>query len=378
VPEGDAGGEAGLSGYSYGGTAIAYDPSRDGLFMVGHDWYQRVGEISIPAPVASANLEALPTAAVLQGLSDIGEGHLDEIGEGGAPYTGDAVKVGGLMAWGDRLVGAVFGYYDAASRARSSHLLSGQALSAQGDFQGMFAVGTLNPGFVGGYMTPIPSAWRASLGGAALTGNCCLAIVSRTSFGPAASAFDPGELGTKDPTPATPLVGYPADHPALGEWGNTETVNSQFNMGSQVTGIAFPEGSRSVLFFGRQGMGVPCYGAGTADPALDRTPIEPGSSVVYCLDPSSSAKGTHAYPYASYVWAYDASELAQVKAGQKQPWEVLPYATWALDLPFATEGKGLGGAAWDPTGRRLFLSQQCADPGGGYFCGPVVQVFAIR
>ena len=123
---------------------------------------------------------------------------------------------------------------------------------------------------------------------------------------------------------------------------------------------------------------VPCYGEGTDDPSLDRTPIEPGSSVVYCLDPASHSKGTHAYPYASYVWAYDASELALVRAGQKQPWEVQPYATWSLDLPFATEGRSLGGAAYDPLTRRLFLSQECADPGGGYFCGPVIHVFELR
>jgi hypothetical protein len=378
VPEGDAGGEARLGGYSYGGTAIAYDPDRDGLFMVGHDHYQRVGEISIPAPVPADTLEALDAASVIQGLTDVGEGHLADIGEGGEPYTDDSVKIGGLMAWEGRLIGAVYGYYDAASRARSSHFSSGRDLSTQGDFRGMFTVGTQNPGFVGGYMTPIPQAWRATLGGSALTGNCCLSIIARTSFGPTATAFDPSDVGTTDPAPATLLVGYPADHPTLGEWGNTETVDPDFNMGTQVTGIAFPEGTRSVLFFGRQGLGVPCYGAGTDDPSLDRTPIEPGSSVVYCLDRASHSKGTHAYPYASYVWAYDASELALVRAGQKQPWEVQPYATWSLDLPFATEGRNLGGAAYDPLTRRLFLSQECADPGGGYFCGPVIHVFEVR
>ena len=35
-------------------------------------------------------------------------------------------------------------------------------------------------------------------------------------------------------------------------------------------------------------------------------------------------QGTHAYPYRYYVWAYDADDLAAVKAGQQQPWDVHP------------------------------------------------------
>jgi hypothetical protein len=32
----------------------------------------------------------------------------------------------------------------------------------------------------------------------------------------------------------------------------------------------------------------------------------------------------------AFVWAYDLNDLAAVKAGQKRPWDVVPYATWEL------------------------------------------------
>jgi len=82
-------------------------------------------------------------------------------------------------------------------------------------------------------------------------------------------------------------------------------------------------------------------------------------------------KGDHAYPYAYYVWAYDAHDLVAVKMGTKQPWDVVPYAVWTLELPYAP-GKGhhIGGVAYDPASGRIFVSQQFAD--GDL---PIVHVF---
>jgi hypothetical protein len=379
LPSDAAGGDASLSGYSYGGAALAFNPANDSLYLVGHVYDQRVGEVSIPALVNSTELGDLNTATVRQGPTDITEGHLLDIGKDGSVYPEETgAMIGGLLPWRGRLVGSVFAYYDASFEAKLSHFSSGTDFAVSGDFDGMFRVGTENPGFVGGYMTPIPEAWRSRLGGSALTGNCCLPIISRSSFGPSASVFEPDDLGIKAPAPSTMLVGYPADHPTLGSWDNTEAVNLDFNMATSVTGIVFVDGTRSVLFFGRQGLGIPCYGVGTGDPSLDRLPVSPGSSEVYCHDPASDSKGTHAWPYASYVWAYDAEDLARVKAGQAQPWDLRPYATWALDLPFATEGKQILGAAYDPAKRRIYISQGGADPGDdGYFEGPIIHALQV-
>src|SRR2546426_8932804 len=39
--------------FFYGGTVPAYNPAKNSLFMVGHNWYQRSAEISIPIIINS-------------------------------------------------------------------------------------------------------------------------------------------------------------------------------------------------------------------------------------------------------------------------------------------------------------------------------------
>jgi hypothetical protein len=71
------------------------------------------------------------------------------------------------------------------------------------------------------------------------------------------------------------------------------------------------------------------------------------------------------------VWAYDAGDLLAVRRGRRRPWQVRPYATWALHLPF---GSGrIGGAAYDPRAGSIYVSQQY-----GNGTDPVVHLFEVR
>jgi hypothetical protein len=116
-------------------------------------------------------------------------------------------------------------------------------------------------------------------------GNCCLSIISRTSFGPAVSAVDLAQLTPDVAVTATSLIEYPELHPTLGSYGVPGT-NELWNGATQIRGVVFPLGTSSVLFFGRHGLGPYCCGSGEQ-----------------CSDPEDGAKGDHAYPYAYYVWA---------------------------------------------------------------------------
>jgi hypothetical protein len=176
-------------------------------------------------------------------------------------------------------------------------------------------------------------------------------------------------VGRKDPVPSSLVLGYPADHPTLGRWDNTTAANLNYNMSTVVTGVVFPSGGKSVLFLGTQGTGVPCYGDGVAT-----QPPGPGQ----CYDPVNGDKGTHAYPYRYWVWAYDASELVAVKNGQRNPWDIVPYAMWALDLPFAPGKNTVQGATYDPATQRIYVSASFADPGTGYFAGPIIHAFQVN
>ncbi len=334
--------------FDYGATALAYRPGHDSLIMVGHDWFQLAAEVDIPLPATAGRVEDLPVAKIRQPLADVLDGRIGEIGEGSA-------KIGGLLPWGDSLIVSAYLYYDAGATQVRSHFRSSPVLSRSGDLQGPFKVGRGEAGFVSGYMTSIPEAWRAALGGPALTGQCCLSIISRTSFGPSVSVFDPADVGVKNPVPASMVLGYPADHPSLGECGQQSSV---FNCTTSMGGVVFPPGTRSVLFFGRQGTGPYCYGEGGAAGA--------------CPDPTSEAKGPHAYPYVHQVWAYDVLDLIAVKQGRRRPWDVRPYRTWTLSLPHSTESREIWGAAYDPARGRIFLSTGVA---GG---DRVVHVLGIR
>jgi hypothetical protein len=349
--------------FDYGGTALAYDPRARGLFAVGHDWYQLTAEVTVPRALRRSRVAALRRARYRQPFADASGGRIDGTGQ-----TGN--KIGGQLVLGGRLYGSVYVYYDAAGKQVVSHWARGSTSLTRGGIAGLRRVGTAGAGFVSGFMAEVPPAWRRLLGAPALTGNCCIPIVSRTSFGPAAFAFDPRAIVPRRTVPARPLVFYPAQHPALGLWdGDWNPPRALFNGGTTIRGVVFPRGTRSVLFFGTQGVGPFCYGEGTADRSLAGRPTPDGST--WCYDPDGSSKGTHAYPYVAEVWAYDARDLLAVRRGRRRPWRARPYATWRLRLPFSSPQ--VGGAAYDPAGGRIFISQQYADG-----TAPVIHVLAVR
>lgn len=345
VPEGTGSNDT----FDYGGTSLAFNPASNSLFMIGADPYQYSAEIQIPNIVNSTNLNNLSTATILQNFKDPTEGKIGNIN----PSDPNQKKIGGQFVYNGKLYIAGYSYYDGSGTQSTSHFVRPLSLSATGQVRGPYKVGSQYPGFVSGYMTQIPSEWQSQFGGPALTGDCCLSISSIQSNGPAASVFDPNNVGNVNPVPATPVVGYPNDHP-LGSGWNTQNI--YYNGATQIKGIVFPVGTRSVLFFGRQGLGPFCYGTGAE-----------------CNDPTDPYKGTHSYPYAYQVWAYDANDLVSVKNGVKQQYEIRPYAVWNFDLPFENDSRLIGGAAYDAQTNQIYLSQQCSDNS----CAPIIHVFKI-
>ncbi len=409
VPKADMGGPQ-WHGLSYGGSVIAYNPKNNSLFIVGHDQDQLVAEIGIPEVVNSSKMSDLKTAPILQNLVDITEGKANTLTkERGGLYNG--IKIGGLLVYGEKLVGTVYAYFDAAHEAVYSHFTSGLNLTDKGDFKGMFQVGTKsNPvpqaGMVAGYMAPIPANWQSILGSTTLTGQSCLAIIGRTSSGPAAFAFNPDQL-SELPAPVTALLYYPIDHQTIGTYYTSYTT---YNKGSANIGMVFPSGSKSILFIGQQGMGPPCYGPGTKIAAEQGNrynsppPNNTCGGVVMtdtadpcCYDPTNLNKGAHAYPYADFVWAYDADDLNRVKnkgrvvdnpsanlvdsvlptSNEKyEPWFIKPYDMWQISYPTLQRNFGSvrsGAAAYDETTHKLYIVQTFVDDQW-----PIIHVFEIK
>lgn len=361
------GGNFGASRFGYSGSAVTpYHDAANGkqtLFLQGHAWDAgTIAQIEIPDRLSMSDTYGdLPVASVLQNFNDIADGKWDSTGQ--PAYQG----VYGMLPYNNRLIVAATSWYDASCSQKASHGVSGFDLSVPDDFQGFYAIqATANSRSLGGYMTLIPDEWRESFGGPVLTGNSALSIISCISSGPAATVFDPDHLATQETINGTTVVYYPLPN-YLVSGGMTE--ENSFTFGSGIKGIAFPEGSRSVLFFGIQSLAEGyCYGPGTNDPELHKVPTAGGT---WCYDLCSHAKGGHGFPYTHYVWAYDANDLLRVKSGQLQPWEVQPYATWRLYEMNSGDCPSMRSAGYDPVTRRLYITQ-------GYGEQPKVDVYILK
>ena len=324
----------------YNGAGLTYNPANNSLFIAGHINYSRVAEISIPTPVNSTNLSSLNRATLLQAPADISEGNLNKLDAGGAIYANGQVNLGGLLVHNNRLIGTAYGFYDANHEAIRSHFASGLMLSQIGDFKGMYQLlPTPQAGHVAGPMCNIPAEYQTALGGKAIT---FLRAPSqnpgRSNYGPGAFAFNPDALTGASSTvvPTVPLVYYDMGHQTLGAYDGP--TNQYVSIKDEIWGVVFPENTKTILYFGRHGTGVRCYGTGTQ-----------------CGDPVyTDDKGDHTYPYKYWIWAYDVDDLIAVKNGTKNPWDPIP-RVWELSLPITGWNAVISGAAYDPATQRIYL-----------------------
>jgi hypothetical protein len=343
--------------FSYGGGSIAVNPDRKSLFISTAGG--RVAEVAIPDLVVTSQLEELRFAEYLQPFADPADGRLVEVAEKG-------VELAGLLVHDGRLIGSALIYYDANNTQKVSHFTRSMSLLDH-SASPMRRVGAEGKsGFVAGYMAPVPAEWRPLLGGPAVTGQCCVAIASRTSLGPAAWAWDPAELLTGKPARALELVNYDIEHPTLGPWNGS---NPTYGGTTMIGGVALINGTRTALFIGSNGTGPFCYGDATTDKSLA---AEKGP----CFDPARADKGQHAYPYRYQMWAYDLNDWADVRAGRRDPWEIVPYGVWPFELPFPERSARIGGVAFDAARRLLYFAQLRADQ-GGYAYRPIIHAYYI-
>jgi hypothetical protein len=358
VPEG----VIGASQFDYGGSALAFNPAHNSLFAVGHPYDQAVAEVAIPSTIVnSSNVNNLAVAQVLQPFVSI----LPKIPNNPSSMsTGGYEAIGGLMVNNNQLIGTAFNTYDGSGVVQLSHFTLSSLTLASATASGLYQVGSLGGGFVGGYMTPVPAEWQSLLGAPDLTGQSALNIISRTSYGPDAFGFNPATLSA-GVNPDIPYLYYDQNHTTLGGYGtNPPTLFNGTVGGENLTGLSavFVPGTRSVLFFGAIGTGQFYYGEAAA-----------------ANDPNRTFKGPHSVGgnYTFQVWAYDANDLLAVKNGQKNPWDITPYSTWNFSFPEPDGSKIVGGVAYDPTRGRIYLSEINADTSNQFSVAALIQVFQI-
>ncbi len=335
--------------FKYGGYAPAFNSENNSLFLVGHRQQQLTAEIEIPSIVASDDVSELETARFLQPFSSATRNQLRLIN----PNNRQSHVIGGQYVHDGQLFVNAFSTYDARGTQNASLFIRDSDLLSDTSIAGPFRIGS-DAHMTSAYLGEVPPEWQLHLGGTLLAGNCCRSIISHQSWGPALSAFDLNTQPEKEEIRARSLLEYPSTRP-LG--GRPKSKNEIFNLSSEIEGVVFPPRSRSVLFFGRHGIGEFCYGEASA-----------------CGDRAIPYKGNHAYPYVYQVWAYDALDLVAVSQGRKSIFSVNPYDIWTFRLPFERDGShSIGGVAFDPATNRLYISQLRAEDQ----TLPIIHVFKV-
>jgi hypothetical protein len=381
-------GQIGIDMFEYAGgftSGNVYDDPVNGktMFLKGYlsagyvSQTSTVSQVKIPATLAnvgSVGVAGLPTATVVRGFANASGGLSSQI------FASSGNGFGSLVAYNGKLIGTESSAYDAAcSQSKSAWVSNLTFGSPSGPYS--FSSGVTPRIIGGGYMLLVPPEWQSALGGKVLSGNGPWSIISCGSPGPALFTIDADALVAQPPAntvvKSIPLVYYVENstQASLGHWNSNDpnqivngrkvpsvsatnpadgkTYTFAYNDNSmRIYGALFPDGTRSVLFFGNKGLGPYCYGTG-------------GTSGD-CYDPERTGKGDHAYPYANFVWAYDANDLAAAKGGQRNPWDVLPYNGWIFS-------RGGGGVAWDAATRIAYFVDACA----GANCTPVIHAYRI-
>ena len=346
----------GESSIAYGGTAIAFNPANNSLFIAGHPHDRAVAEIAIPNTLSKdTSISRLTSATFLQPFTKI----LPKIPNIPSNLHADYTAIGGMMVHNGQLVGTLYHTYDSSGSVRDSHFKLSSTNLASATATGLYRLGDMGGGFVGGAMAAIPKEWQSVLGAPAFTGQGGISIISRSSFGPAAFGFDPDKLGSGT-NAVTPYVYYDEAHPTLGGFGSDGPT--LFNGTAKGFSPVFIPETRSVLVFGTIGTGKYYYGEGRD-----------------ANDPYRDGKGNHSVGgnYTWKTWAYDALDFAAVKNGQKQPWEITPYASWDFLPPISSPARYSGGAAYDPATGRLYLAETGVDTTRSTRPAPIINVYQV-
>jgi len=113
-------------------------------------------------------VSGLNTAGVLQPFVDVMARVPSKL------FDANPIKIGGLLVAGNQLLGTEYAWYDAEGDAVTSHFKLSSLNLNTATVSGLYQVGTLGGGYVGGYMATVPAEWQSAVGTQYLTGQAAL------------------------------------------------------------------------------------------------------------------------------------------------------------------------------------------------------------
>jgi hypothetical protein len=407
--------------FEYGGDTMTFNPdgdsgSTDGfpgsLFVMGHDRMpygelpngNQVTEISIPEPVISDNVADLGQAGFVQGFHNVAQGffgQLDELPGVGMEYL-DTPATGAKihLVWGQNIQ---------PDPPAASHAWFDPDLSAP-DTQGTWFIGSQSLYSVNEYVFEIPSSWADEHAAGRYLGSGRFKDGGWGGMGPALFAYRPWTDSSGTPAPSgthleeTVLLLYENSmntdniercldgyqHPDEwkgGAWMTTSSGKSAvLFVGTKSTGAKYWYG-----FINPAGPEYPCVegeyvGEFTVCRLADGTPCPP-EDLTEC-EGHNDYRGWWSSRFDAQFILYDPADLAQVAAGEMEPWEPQPYASLDIDEylflnPAGVEtgvlGTGvqrryrIGAVAYDRSNDLLYVLELFADE-----AKPVVHVWQVQ
>ncbi len=395
---------------------MAYDPTDDTLLVTGKDGGYTC-RLTIPTPVINANMAFYAGADYAETCMDPTEGY--QYGYLLCPDSNPSPtqcafpgvwanpKIGGIMLNDahDTIFYSMYEYF--LNSNPSSHFRHSRNFSTP-SFQGLFrlgdsGMGVPNSAYLATNLTNIPTAWQSALGGDALASGGGIPIISRICQGHCVYAFNTSDVhtGTSEPITVNKLLihsstsgrtydnctwsgvstecGYTSGLSTVG--GYADGTERGLNGTSTWNGFVFPKDTRTVIIGGFHGDGYFCYGTpiNTENPTAQPCPPDyvitnhgTHSNTVM----NSVLDGTGQDKYVYKMWFYDALEMAEVKAGTRNEWDVQPYLVvtptfYAGDSP--NRANYILGMAYDSAGKRLFISR--AKMFGYQDSFPIVEVY---
>ncbi len=409
--------------FAYGGAAMTVFPGGDpggsgdgfpgSLFVMGHDRIpygelpdgSQVAEASIPIPVISKDLAALPQAKFLQGFENVARDHftnLDEIPRVGMQFL-DNTPIGPKIhiTWG--------AHFQEDERTRGPSLAWFDLNLAQANMEGEWYLGQQAPYSVNGYMLAIPPDWAEKYTHGRLLGTGRFKDGGWSGMGPALFAYRPWDAAGK-PLPNRAhleesvllLYGKSSETSAI------ERALAGYQHPDEWEGAAWlstPSGKQAVLFAGTKGTGD-IYWYGFVNP---EGPDKPCAFAEYigqydlcrfadgrpcpiemqqeCAGHTSERGWWNSRKNAQFI-LYDPETLGRVALGQMQSWEPQPYAVVNIDevllmnparveeaLLGTSEQRRyrIGDASYDPQHGLLYVLELYADE-----AKPVVHVWRLK
>ncbi len=396
--------------FEYGGNAMTFNSDNNSLFIMGHDRIaygdlpdgNQVAEVNIPTPINSRNLDDLSTATFIQGFHNVTQGYftnVEEIPRVGMAYLNHPDTRAKIhLGWGQHMP---------PENNEATHGWFNPNLSNP-DFQGVWHIGQQNYNSVNGYLLTIPTTWADAHVQGRLLATGRYRDGGWSGMGPALFAYRPWQTGGVPPPTGTRLNEIPLLLYANSQETETfERALNNYQHPDEWEGGAWlitPSGNTALLFAGTKSTGAK-YWYGWVNPAgaelpcveaaligqftlcrlADGTPCPP-EDLQECAG-HNDFRGWWSSRFDAQFILYNPADLAQVAAGQLEPWQPQPYMVMDIDAylyftPPAWEqdmlGRGdqrrqrIGDVTFDPATGRLYVLELYADG-----AKPVVHVWQI-